>query len=175
MIEEQAAREAVTTLGLLTPDAIPTIARLLNADLSEHPRAIATRSRKEGEQLADADKKVLGIRKNGFLSKRALAEITPLGIATPLTAHKTTLLRATFSLIRHHRIVEGEQARESLGRVFGGYLHETLHRDCLACNRLNGKLTDAANAAIIPPADCVSGCFANYGIRAKIDWLAGVE
>jgi len=175
MIEEQAAREAVITLGLLTPDAIPTIAHLLNGDLSEHPRAIATRYRKEGEQIADADKKALGIRKNGFLSKAALAEITPLGIATPLTAHETTLLRATFSLIRHQRVAQGEASRESLGKVFEGYLHETLHRDCPACNRLNGKVTDAANTVIIPPNDCVPGCFANYGIRTKIDWLAGVE
>lgn len=48
MIEEQAAREVVTILGLLTRDAFPKIARLLNGDLSEHLRAIATRYRKRG-------------------------------------------------------------------------------------------------------------------------------
>ena len=56
-IKDEAAREAVTTLGLLTPNAIPTIASLLANDLSEHPRAIATRYRKEGEQTSDAEKK----------------------------------------------------------------------------------------------------------------------
>lgn len=171
-IELDAAREAVSTLKLLTPEATPTIAKLIDGDLSEHPRAIATRYRKEGEQIADADKKALGIRKNGFLSKASYVELSPSGLATPLTAHETTLLRATFTFMRHRRIVQNEAQRDQLGVCFQGYLHETLHRECPACNELNGRVTDAADAAIMPPATCVPGCFANYDIRAKIDWLA---
>ncbi|MDD1452657.1 hypothetical protein NHF48_019770 [Sphingomonas sp. H160509] len=174
-IEHDAAREAVMTLGLLTPDAIPTIARLINANFNEHPRAVATRYRKEGDQIDDAAKKTLGIRKNGFLSKASYSEITNLGLASPLTAHETTLLRATFTVARHNRVAQGEATREHLGTKFAGYLHETLHRECSACNELNGAITDAAGAAIMPPATCVPGCFANYDIRAKIDWLADID
>lgn len=174
-IKHDATREAVMTLGLLTPEAIPTIARLINADLSEHPRAVATRYRKEGDQIDDATKKTLGIRRNGFLSKASYSEITDLGLSSPLTAHETTLLRATFTVSRYNRVAQGETTRQHLGTKFAGYLHQTLHSECPACNALNGAITDAAGAAIMPPVTCVPGCLANYDIRAKIDWLADVD
>jgi hypothetical protein len=128
MIEEAAAREAVEQLGVLTPEAIPTIARLLQGDISEHPRAIATRYRKEGEQISDADKRALRIRRNGFLSRQALAEITPAGLGDPLAAHETTLLRATFTVIRDRRVAEGAKLKEQFGKCFVGFAHETQHR-----------------------------------------------
>ncbi|RZF59005.1 hypothetical protein EWE75_24180 [Sphingomonas populi] len=174
MIEEAAAREAVEHLGLLTPEAITTIAQLLQGDMSEPPNALATRYRKEGEQISDADKRVLRIRRNGFLSRQALAEITPAGLSDPLAAHETTLLRATFTVIRHRRVAEGAKLKERLGKCFVGFAHETLNRDCAACNRLDGLVTDAANAAILPPVGC-SCPTANYGISPKIDWLADVD
>lgn len=174
MIEEAAARAAITDLGLLKADAIPTIARLLQGDMSEHPRAIATRYRKEGDQIPDADKRVLGIPRNGFLSHQALAEITPAGLAEPLTAHETTLLRGVFIVIRYRRVAEGVKLKEQFGKCFVGFAHETLHRECVACHRLDGLVTDAANAAIFPPAGC-SCLTANYGISPKIDWLADVD
>jgi hypothetical protein len=174
-INDEAAREAVNTLGLLTPNAIPTIASLLADDLSEHPRTIATRYRKEGEQISDAEKKTFGIRRNGFLSRAALAEITPTGLAEPLAAHEITLLRATFTRLRHDRVAQGEATRAHAGRGFIDYLHDTLHRDCPACNRLDGLVTDAANAKIMPPSACVPGCSANYGIGPKIDWLTDID
>jgi len=153
-IQHGAAREAVTTLGLLTPAASPTVASLLAGDLSEHPRATATRYRKEGEQISDAEKRALGIRKNGFLSKAAFAELTPAGLIAPLAAHEITLLRATFTVIRHRRVLQGEAMRAQLGHSFIGYIHDTLHRECPACNRLDGLVTDEASAKIMPPADC---------------------
>jgi hypothetical protein len=174
-IKDEAAREAVTTLGLLTSKAIPTIASLLANDLSEHPRAIATRYRKEGEQISDAEKKALGIRRNGFLSRAALAEIAPAGLTEPLAAHEITLLRATFTRLRYDRVAQGEAMRAQLGPSFIGYLHDTLHRECPACIRLDGLVTDAANAKIMPPSDCAPGCSANYGIGPKIDWLADID
>lgn len=174
-IKYEAAYEAVTTLGLLTPAAIPTIASLLANDLSEHPRAIATRYRKAGEQICDAEKKALRIRRNGVLSRAALAEITPAGLAEPLAAHEITLLRATFTRLRHDRVAQGETMRAQAGRRFIGYVHDTLHRECPACNCLDGLVTDAVNAKIMPPSDCAPGCSANYGIGPKIDWLADIE
>ncbi len=174
-IEHEAALEAVTTLRLLLPQAVPTIAGLMTPLTFDHPRAIATRYRKGGEQLDDAEKKALGIRRNGFLSKLALAEIAPLGLEQPLIAHETTLLRATFTVMRHRRVEEGEKARKQFGKGFLGYEHIALHRECPACNLLHGRITDAENASVMPPPECVPGCYANYDIRLKIDFLAELD
>ena len=174
MIEEAAAREAVEHLGVLTLEAVPTITRLLQGDMSEHPRAIATRYRKEGEQIPDDDKRVLRIRHNGFLSRQALGEITLAGLGDPLAAHETTLLRATFTVIRDRRVAEEEKLKEQFGKCFVGFAHETQHRECAACNRLHGLVTDAASAVVFPPAGC-SCPTANYLISPKIDWLADVD
>ena len=70
---------------------------------------------------------------------------------------------------------QGEAMRAQLGPSFIGYLHDTLHRECPACIRLDGVVTDAANAKIMPPSDCAPGCSANYGIGPKIDWLADID
>ena len=173
--KDEAAREAVAQLGLLTSEAIPTIARLLQDEMRDHPRAIATAYRKESEQISDNEKKALGIRKNGFLSRVALAELTSTGRIEPLVAHETTLLRATFTLNRYRCIAQEKELQAQLGKCFLGFEHETLHRDCPACNRLSGLVTQGAEAAILPPADCIRGCTASYGLRAKIDWLANID
>ena len=174
MIEEAAAREAIEALGVLTPEAVPTIARLLQGDMSEHPRAVATRYRKEGEQISDTEKRVLGIRRNGYLSRQALAEITSAGLGDPLAAHETTLLRATFTVMRDRRVAEGAKLKEQFGKCFVGFAHETQQHECAACNSLDGRVTDAASAAVFPPAGC-SCPTANYIVSPKIDWLADVD
>jgi hypothetical protein len=171
----QAAAEAIATLKLLRPDAAATIARLLDPEMREHPRAIATAYRKGGVQVPATDKRALGVRKNAFLSIEALEEITPAGLADPLAAHEVTLLRATFTLIRATRVAEEESLRVQLGKALIGFVHQTLGRDCAACNRLDSKVTSGSEAHVLPPADCVVGCTANYGIRPKIDFPADVD
>jgi hypothetical protein len=175
MIKDEAACEAVMRLGLLTPDAIPTIAQLLQEEMRDHPRAITTAYRKEGEQVSDGEKKALGIRKSGFLSRAALAEITATGRVSPLTAHETTLLRATFTLNRYRQVAQEPELRAQFGKCFVGFKHETLHRECPACNKLSDLVTDGAGAAIMPPADCGPRCTANYGISPKMDWFAELD
>lgn len=171
----EAAQEAVTTLGLLRAEAATTIAALLDPETREHPRAIATAYRKAGEQVLDSEKRALGLRKNAFLSQPALAEITPLGLADPLGAHEVPLLRATFTLIRGRRVAEQGALETQLGNAFIGFKHETLSRECPACNRLDGRVTRGPDAAVLPPSDCIAGCTANYGIRQKIDYLADIN
>lgn len=175
MIKSEAAREAVEQLGLLTTCAIPTIARLLQEEMRDHPRTITLAYRKEGEQVADAEKKALGIRKSSFLSRAALAEMTAAGLKDPLTAHETTLLRATFTLNRHRCVAQDSKLKAQLGKRFAGFEHEAVNGKCPACNRLQGLVTQAAEAAIMPPTDCISGCTANYSIRPKIDWFADLD
>jgi hypothetical protein len=175
VIRDEAAREAVSTLGLLVSEAIPTIASLLDEKIQEHPRAIAAAYRKTGEQLSLGEKKLLGIRANGFLSRMAFSELSFSGLTTPLTAHETTLLRATFTLIRHRRVAEESDLRKRLGRAFVGFKHETLHHDCGSCNKLDGLVTDAFDAAVFPPMDCVKNCTASYGISPKIDFFVDVD
>ena len=175
LIVLDAAQEAVATLGLLQPDAVGTIAGLLDPEMREHPRAIATAFRKTGVQLADVDKRALGIGTNAFLSKAALEEIAPLGLGDPLVAHELTLLRATFTIARAQRVSQEAALKEQLGLAFVGFEHECVGRDCPACNRVDGRVTRAAEAFVMPPVDCVAKCTGNYAIRAKIDWLAGIE
>ena len=175
MIADDAAREAVETLGLLKVEAMQTIARLLDGTMSEHPRTITTRYRKEGEQITDVEKKALGIRKNGFLSIAARDEITELGLTDPLTVHEITLLRASFTVSRSMRVQQWIELSEALGKQFVGFKHETLHRDCPACNQLSDLATDEGHVHIIPPSNCAPRCTANYSIGYKIDWLAGIE
>jgi hypothetical protein len=174
-MKTEAAREAVETLKLVTPAAIPTIAGLLQEDMRDHPRAIAADYRKTGDQMSDDEKRALGIRKNAFLSRQALAQLTVEGRLEPLTAHERTLLRATFTLIRSQRVTKEGELRLQLGKAFVGFKHETLGRECPACNRLDGIVSNAADAHVLPPTDCVAGCTANYGIRPKIDFLADVD
>ncbi|MBB3694874.1 hypothetical protein [Sphingomonas sp. BK580] len=175
IMKMEAAREAVETLKLVTPAAIGTIAGLLQDDMRDHPRAVAANYRKAGDQISDAEKRDLGIRKNAFLSREALARLTIEGRLEPLTAHERTLLRATFTLIRGRRIAKEVELQVQLGKAFLGFEHEILGRQCPACNRLDGIVSDAANAHVLPPSDCVAGCTANYGLRPKIDFLADLD
>ena len=176
MTNEDAAREAVTTLGLLDQRAIPTIAKLLQDEMRDHPRTIAAAYRKDGEQLSNIEKRGLNIRANAFLSRSALAEITAAGLADPLAAHETTLLRATFTMKRARQVIGCEEHREKFGKNFVGYAHETLHRHCAACNKLDSLLViEAREAVIVPPIDCVPGCTASYVIGPKVNWLAEVD
>ncbi|MEO7679947.1 MAG: hypothetical protein ABIS14_04555 [Sphingomonas sp.] len=174
MIELDAAREAIETLGLLRPAAAETIARLLQGDINEHPRALCTAYRKAGEQITDQEKSALGIKRNGFLSRIALNEIAPAGLADPLLAHEISLLRASFVVNRYRRVQQASQLSRELGPVFTGFPHTTLHSDCAACNRLDGLVTTADDAFIFPSADCTC-VTANYGLSAKLDWLADID
>jgi hypothetical protein len=94
-----ATREAIQHLGLLKPDAEDSIYHLTDDQFTEHhPRARCTAYRKDGEQLAKAELKSLGLRSNAVLSRKAFNEISETGLDDPLAAHETVLSRAVFTL-----------------------------------------------------------------------------
>ena len=174
-IEEQAAAEAIAALGLIEPGAMPTILELLRGGAGEHPKATCARYRQQGEQVGDAEKRGLGVRSNGFLSRSALAEITAKGRSDPLRAHELTLLRATFTMLRDRSMLYARQASVQVGGACVVIVHETLSANCSACRALDGRRTSIGEAAVLPPAECEAPCTANYGLRVSVDWLADLD
>lgn len=172
-IKLEAAQEAVTRLGYLKPEAIPTIVSLMKDGMVEHPRAIATAYRKDGDQLTRDEKKAHGIRANAFMSHRSFDELSDKGRANPLAAHETTLLRAIFSENRFNRLTS-HGLPDDLMRYFEGFKYDTLTRDCPFCGRVDGLVVQTEQVAILPAADCHCET-ANYMISPKIDWLKDVE
>ncbi|MER8406823.1 hypothetical protein [Mesorhizobium sp. M0768] len=173
-IENEAASEAVARLGLLKPEAAKTISRLLLAEMGDHPRAICTAYRKNGVQISREEKKALGIRVNAFLSYAAFNELSEAGKGAPLSAHETTLLRATFSVLRYRAVEKETDFRKQLGACFLGFEYDVLAANCPTCIGLNGTIARSAKEAIFPNPSCTC-VTANYGLRPKVDWLADVS
>ena len=169
-----AAQEAIDRLRLLRPEAATTIAELLQDEMIEHPRAICTAYRKRGAQISREQKRRLGIRGNGFLSHAAFEELSELGIRKPLVAHETTLLRATFSLMRHNRVQNESELRNQLGPCFLGFEYDVFESECPACRSLHGSITCKAGAVVFPLPECTC-VTANYDIHPKFDWLADLS
>ena len=150
--------EAIQTLGYIKPEVSTKITGLINANLSESSRAIATSYRKEGEQLPVETKRMLGIRANAFMSRVALDELTEKGLANPIYAHEQTILRATLSVAR----VQGLEGNLSLGVTKWTFLGSDAER-CPGCARLNGKEISFEEALPVGPHDCArDACSAIY-------------
>ena len=172
-IKLAAAQEAVSHLGLLKPEAVNTIVSLMQAGMAEHPRAIATAYRKDGEQLSPDEKRAARIRGNAYMSRRAYDELTDSGKARALVAHEVTLLRAMFTDNRFARLTSPGLSA-SLTRHFEGFRYDALSIDCPFCSRVDGTVVQPDQVAILPPADCRCET-ANYSISPKMDWLRGVK
>lgn len=164
-----AVTEAVEKLGLLHPEAIPSLIGIADTEFRENPRSLCTTYRKSGEQITNEEKKSLGIRANGFLSRTAYREITGKGLQDPLWAHEDTLLRATFTMFRY-RELERRFEYEKIDAWDGNYKYDMLQLDCPVCAALDGTLTKAETAHLLPPPGCECVC-ANYGLRIEIDWI----
>ena len=171
-IHREAALEAVTTLGLLTSGALPVLEKQLRLDSTQHPRALATAHRKEGEQLSREEKKAAGIHANAFMSRSAFDELTERGRGAPLDAHEITLLRASFTVNRHRRV--STPVPPAAASSFVGYRYSTIGRDCPFCSRMDGRVVGPEELAVLPSPEC-SCPTANYGIDQHYDWLKGVE
>lgn len=170
-IHREAALEAVTTLDLLTSEALPVLEEQLRLGSTQHPRALATAHRKEGEQLSREEKKAAGIRANAFMSRRAFNELTERGRGAPLDAHEITLLRASFTVNRHRRV--STPVPPAAASSFVGYRYSTIGRDCPFCSRMDGRVVGPEELAVLPSLEC-SCPTANYGIDQHYDWLKGV-
>jgi len=172
-IKHEAAQEAVMRLAYLKPEAIPVIVSLMKDGMAEHPRAIATAYRKDGDQLSVEEKKAAGIRANAFMSRRAFGDLSDKGKANPLAAHEVTLLRAMFAENRFNRIVS-HGLTDDLMRYFDGFKYDTLTRDCPFCGRVDGTVVKPEEVSILPALDCTCET-ANYRISPQVGWLKGVE
>lgn len=165
-----AAREAIAALGLVISEAEGIIWHMLDFRLTDHPKARTTAYRKDGEQLSADEKRALGLRSNAFLSRRAFAELSPVGMASPLEAHERTLLRASFSLLRYRAIqnspkIDGHEI---------AYKIDVLNMACPVCRPLDGKIVSRADAPMFASPGCACES-ANFGLMPYVDWFAGVD
>jgi len=164
-----AAREAIVALNLINPEAEGIIWHMLDFRLTDHPKARTTAYRKDGEQLSADEKRALGLRSKAFLSRRALAEISPKGMVSPLEAHEKTLLRASFSLFRYRAI----QNPPEIDGFEIAYKIDVLNMACPVCKTLDGKIVTGNDAPMfaLPRCECET---ANFGLVAFVDWLSGI-
>lgn len=159
------ANEAISSLGYVVPDAAGTIAVLMTFCDVHHPRQVAAKYRKLGDQISREEKRALGIRANGFLSIGALAELTEKGRQAPLHAHYMTLLRATFSHTRLRMIASPPPHEHASLR------YDAMFSDCAGCSRLHETSLEAASASPFPPEDCErEGCA--IMLRWEVDHFA---
>lgn len=157
--------EAIQSLGYIKPEAAETLVRLIDSHRDEHPKAIATRHRKDGQHVSNDDKKKMGIRANGFLSLAAKAELTEKGLESPLLAHYQTILRASLAASRARRL-SGEQTQGVTQWKFAGVDAGA----CEGCSRLNDTVISASDALPIGPPDCAREACAVFYL-AHFDYL----
>lgn len=169
----RAAKEAVAHIGLLKPEAVETVVRLLDNPDGFHPRAICTAYRKRGEQLQDEDKKVAGIRKSAFMSYNAIAEITAKGMQDPLRAHELTVLRGSFAIFRHRNALSTERLMQEHPDLPIEVQYDVTHSDsCGICNARHRKQV-GSDWGLFPPDGCT--CItAPFGLRTHADFIGEV-
>lgn len=166
-----AAQEAVDNLRLLKPHTVSTVDRLLTQAQELHPRTICSAYRKQGKQLPDEEKKRLGIRKNGFMSREALEEISELGLKDPIRAHELTVLRASFALFRHRNAISAQRFIREQPELPIEVQYDVSHPDaCEKCKALHHKPV-GPDWGLLPPSGCTC-VTAPYGLHIHADWFA---
>jgi hypothetical protein len=172
-LRRRAAEEAVAHLGLLKGEAVATVFELLDNPNGLHPRAICTAYRKKGEQLHEGEKKVAGLRKNAFMSREALAEITAKGMQDPLRAHELTVLRGSFAIFRHRHALSAEHIMQEHPNLPIEVQYDVFHPDsCDVCNALYRKPV-GPDWGLFAPNGCT--CItAPYGLHIRADFIGEV-
>ncbi|MCB2074963.1 MAG: hypothetical protein H6917_04925 [Novosphingobium sp.] len=165
-----AAQEAVERLGLLVPEAVNTVFRLLEDTEVVHPKAICTAFRKEGLQLTDEHKRTLKIRKNAFMTREALAEVSELGMQDPIRAHELTVLRASFAVFRHRNALSAERMMRVHPDMPIEVEYDMFHPDtCELCASLHRKPV-GLDWGLLPPSGCTC-VTAPYGLHLRVDYI----
>lgn len=144
----RAVGEAMNALGYLKPQALPSMLEMLRELGFQGAKPVATAYRKSGEQLSREEKRSIGIRSNGFMSKAALGELTEKGLSAPLLAHEVTLLRAHFTRFRlnaHRSIVQNGIAEARYDCPFN---------ESAACKRLHSAIVQTEDVLLDVPSDC---------------------
>ncbi len=169
MLRSRAAEEAVEYLGLLKAEAVETVFGLLNNPDGSHPRAICTAYRKKGDQLHAGEMKLAGIRKNAFMSRKALAEISAKGMQDPLRAHELTVLRGSFAIFRLRNALSAEHLMQKHPNFPIEVRYDVVHPDsCDVCNALHGKPV-GPDWGLFAPDGCT--CItAPHGLHIHVDW-----
>lgn len=143
------ALEATQRLGLLNDSAASTIAGMITAAETEHPRAITTRYRKSGAQVNEEVKKLLGVRANAFMSVAAYSELTELGKSRAVEAHEITLLRAVFHRIKVRTLSQCVKAG------FDKIRFSASHRDeCAFCGENDNVILYVTELSELPITKC---------------------
>ena len=148
-LKKEGLEDAMQSLGYLKLDAFAPMLKLLLSDKGAPPKQLATEHRKQGKQLSAEEKKSLGIRANGFFSKRAFAELTEKGIKNPLHAHEITLSRAWWYASRARSVRQAVEAECYEVTIWGARREE-----CPVCARLHGKKVSANEARPQGAEDC---------------------
>lgn len=167
----QSACEAINSLGYVNGSAVEWLVSSIPQCAYQGAAALATKFRKQGNQLSADDKKALGIRANGFFSDEALGHLTEQGRGIAIKAHEITLLRAHFTHLRFRRLAE-YRSIEVQSVVWDGFFRS----ECSACAMLHGKVIPISEADPSPPLGCAKdGCAISF--LAKIDydseWFGG--
>lgn len=165
-IARESIDEAISSLGLVTGEATDSLIKFMPDCVTYHPKAICTDYRKKDPQISDANKKGLGIRRNGFMSEAALLELTEKGKLDPLKAHETTLLRAWFSYLRNSKLLAAPVHPDQYFELSGMFGDQ-----CPGCARLDHQIVSKADAPVWPPDDCNRDACA-LGVDFKIDFAA---
>lgn len=166
-----AANEAVTRLGLLKVEAVPTIEKLLLRTGEAHPRGVCSSYRSEGRQLSDEEKSKLRIRKNEHMSQGAFDEITSDGMSSPIRAHELTLLRAAFAVFRHNKALSAQRIISDHPRTPLSVEYDVVHPDaCADCLMRHGQPVPS-DWGLFPSNECTC-VTAPYGLKLHIDFVA---
>ncbi|SEK85399.1 hypothetical protein SAMN04488032_107119 [Pacificibacter marinus] len=170
-IEQDAISEAIETLGYLSPNAFDSVKDMLKDSMRLGPRAVATAHRKNGRQISDEAKKVLGIRRNAFMSEKALSELTEKGRSKPLHAHFATVWRASFTISRANKI-HAYNEHSLKFRHDCTLRYRGVHSEgCSHCDQTRGQIIPMSEASPFPPKECPNeGCC--MGFEIHIDYAA---
>lgn len=161
-------QEAIAGLGYIKPEYDMALAIMLEANEGANPVEIARTFRKNGEQLSIDEKRALELRSNAFFSRAALESLTDKGRSNIKDAHATTLLRAMFGFFRARTIADAKKYNVHQFKVMRS------HKNCPACDRLEGELMSSNEAAFLPPTDCAREACSLVLYPWK-DFLAGVR
>lgn len=162
------AAEAVNSLGYIDPSHIKTVALLQSLCVTHHPRGVATKYRKRGEQLSREEKKALGLRSNAFYSREAFEALTDKGKKSPILAYENTLLRGSFSYFRSTSIAS------SVGVNHAYLKYSRMFFDCDTCAKLDGHMIQPIQADWRPPSDCLKDA-CGVLLHLRIDHLADLK
>lgn len=171
-LRRQAAQESIESLKLLNLGAVDTVFRLLEDAQHTNPKAIYTAYRKQGNQISDLDKKTLGIRKNGFMTYEALADISGDGMHDVIRAHELTVLRASFVLFRYRNAISAERMMKEHCEIPIEVQYDVFHPEsCDVCNALHHTPV-GSDWGLFPPTGCTC-VTAPYGLHVHVDFIGG--